>query len=211
MIEQAAPTETESFCDQYDAAIVSTKKAGKLTVKWSLPNTARKWWEMLCNTVSTTAAGAAQISTLTLGPATSAGNISITLSGVVYNFAVTSSQTAAAIATQIAAASFAGWTAGAVSGVVTFTAAAAGAKVTPVFAGGSTGVTGVVANTTVGTDAGVYVPAAGFEAIGVKLNVKSVNKMVKAEILGDGQTYIFPNLDWTTFITKKNDTDPDGV
>ena len=208
VISQEAPTVSESFCDQYDAPISSTKKAGKMTITFSLPNTARKWWEMLCNTVSTTQAGAAQVSTLSLTAGTAAGNISIKLSDVVYNFAVTSAMTPTAMAALIAAGTFAGWTATAAVGVVTFTATAAGVKTTPLFNGGSTTVAGVVANTTVGTNAGVYVPAAGFEAIGVKLNVKSVKKMIKCNILGDGQTYIFPNLDWTSFISKKNDDDP---
>lgn len=109
-ITQAEATVSENFIDQADSPIIQTVKSGKVTVEWSLPNTAKKYWQMFYNE-------------------------------------------AAGLAT-------------------------------------------------------MYTAAAGTEAVGITFAHKKVEKMLKAELLGDGQTFIFPNLNWATVFAKESDDDP---
>lgn len=43
----------ESFIDQADAPIARVKYSGKMTIEWTLPNTAKAMWEKLFKTVTT--------------------------------------------------------------------------------------------------------------------------------------------------------------
>lgn len=111
VISQEEGETSESFIDQSDLPIASTTTAGKMTISWDLPNTARQMWELLYNTV-----------------------------------------------------------------------------------------------TDISTHYGTA--AAGTEVIGVQTSTKKISKMLKVDLKGDGQTYIFPNLEWSRLFTKDNDDDP---
>lgn len=112
VISQEEGEKTETYIDQSDAPIDVDTKAGKMTIAWTLPNTCKAMWDLLCETVSDE----------------------------------------------------------------------------------------VMAK--------VYTPKAGEEAIGVKLNAKNVVKMLKIKMRKGGQTFIFPNLDWSTLFAKENEEDP---
>ncbi len=101
---------------------------------------------------SANASGAAEVDTLTItAGATKAGKVTVTLDGVAYEIDVAlADDTATKVATKIAAVTFAGWTASASAGVVTFTASVKETKIAPMFDGGDTGVTGTFAVTTEG-------------------------------------------------------------
>jgi len=101
---------------------------------------------------SANASGVAEVDTLTISAgATKAGKVTVTLDGVAYEIDVTATDdTAAKVATKIAAVTFAGWTASASAGVVTFTASVKETKIAPMFDGGDTGVAGTFAVTTEG-------------------------------------------------------------
>lgn len=111
-ITQEEGEKSETYIDQEDAPVDVTKKAGKMTIAWSLPNTCKEMWETLYETI-------------------------------------------------------------------------ADADMTK-----------------------VYTPTAGEEVIGVKLNAKNVVKMLKVKMKKGGQTYVFPNLDWSSLFSKENEEDP---
>jgi len=87
-------------------------------------------------------AGIAEVAQLTVTKgATAAGNLTVTLDGTDVTIAVLDTDdTAAKVATKIAAGSYTGWTAEAEGDVVTFTASDNEAKEAPVFAAAATGV-----------------------------------------------------------------------
>jgi hypothetical protein len=87
-------------------------------------------------------AGVAEVAQLTVTKgATAAGNLTVTLDGTDVTIAVAATDdTAADVATKIAAGTYTGWTAEAKGDVVTFTASANEAKEAPVFAAAATGV-----------------------------------------------------------------------
>ena len=116
------------------------------------------WQDMLWSTGmrEAIAAAATQVSVLTLsGTASASGTMLINPGGITpVSVAIASTDTAAAAATKIAAATYPGYTdavgTGADDDVVTFTAAAAGAKGTPSVSGTPTGLTATFTTTTVG-------------------------------------------------------------
>ncbi|MEG1684579.1 MAG: hypothetical protein RR319_01340 [Bacteroides sp.] len=112
VISQEEGEKSETYIDQADAPVDMDKKTGKMTIAWTLPNTCKSMWDLLCTTVD--------------------------------------------------------------SAVMTK----------------------------------VYTPAAGEEVIGVKLNAKNVIKMLKIKMKKGGQTFIFPNLDWSSLFSKENEEDP---
>jgi len=87
-------------------------------------------------------AGIAEVAQLTVTKgATAAGNLTVTLDGTDVTIAVAATDdTAAKVATKIAAGTYTGWTAEAEGDVVTFTASDNEAKEAPVFAAAATGV-----------------------------------------------------------------------
>jgi hypothetical protein len=87
-------------------------------------------------------AGVAEVAQLTVTKgATAAGNLTVTLDGTDVTIAVAATDdTAAKVATKIAAGSYTGWTAEAEGDVVTFTASDNEAKEAPAFAAAATGV-----------------------------------------------------------------------
>lgn len=102
---------------------------------------------------SVTTAGAKDVETLTLGAATTAGNITIHLNGIDFVVAVAAGDTATVVGNKVVAEDFsiAGYTAANNAGVVTFTATANGVKPEGTFTDtGTTGVTGTFAVTTAG-------------------------------------------------------------
>lgn len=90
-------------------------------------------------------AGIAEVAQLTVTKgATASGNLTVTLDGTAVTIAVLDTDdTAAKVATKIAAGSYTGWTAKAEGDVVTFTASAKEAKEAPAFAAADTGVEAV--------------------------------------------------------------------
>jgi hypothetical protein len=90
-------------------------------------------------------AGVAEVAQLTVTKgATAAGNLTVTLDGTDVTIAVAATDdTAAEVATKIAAGTYTGWTANAKGDVVTFKASANEAKEAPVFAAAATGVEAV--------------------------------------------------------------------
>jgi len=101
---------------------------------------------------SANSSGAAEVDTLTISAgATKAGKVTVTLDGVAYEIDVAlADDTAEEVAAKIAAVTFAGWTASALAGVVTFTASVKETKIAPMFDGGDTGVAGTFVVTTKG-------------------------------------------------------------
>lgn len=87
-------------------------------------------------------AGVAEVAQLTVTEgATASGNLTVTLDGIAVTIAVLDTDdTAAKVATKIAAGSYTGWTAKAEGDVVTFTASVKEAKEAHVFAAAATGV-----------------------------------------------------------------------
>ena len=87
-------------------------------------------------------AGVAEVAQLTVTKgATAAGNLTVTLDGTDVTIAVAATDdTAAKVATKIAAGTYTGWTAEAEGDVVTFTASDNEAKEAPAFAAAATGV-----------------------------------------------------------------------
>lgn len=87
-------------------------------------------------------AGVAEVAQLTVtGGATASGNLTVTLDGTAVTIAVLDTDdTAAKVATKIAAGPYTGWTAKAEGNVVTFTASVKEAKEAHVFAAAATGV-----------------------------------------------------------------------
>ena len=101
-------------------------------------------------------AGAAQVETLTVtSGATASGNISVTLGGgSPVQIAVTATEnTAAKVATKVAAGSYTGWTAKADGDVVTFTCSSVGPKTAGKVDFASTGANGKMAVTKAGVAA----------------------------------------------------------
>lgn len=90
-------------------------------------------------------AGVAEVAQLTVTEgATASGNLKVTLDGTDVTIAVLDTDdTAAKVATKIAAGSYTGWTAKAEGDVVTFTASANKSKKDPAFAAAATGVEAV--------------------------------------------------------------------
>lgn len=90
-------------------------------------------------------AGVAEVAQLTVTEgATASGNLTVTLDGTAVTIAVADTDdTAAKVATKIAAGTYTGWTAKAEGDVVTFTASDKEAKEAPVFAAAATGVEAV--------------------------------------------------------------------
>lgn len=89
-------------------------------------------------------AGAAEVAQLTVTKgATAAGDLTVTLGGTAVTIAVAATDDTAAVATKIAAGTYAGWTAEAEGDVVTFTASDKGAKGAHAFAAANTGVEAV--------------------------------------------------------------------
>lgn len=84
---------------------------------------------------------------------TTAGNITITLNGVVFTVAVDPSEdtTGTLVANKIRAAAFAGWTVSGTGATVIFTKNAVGVCSSPVFNAGTTGSTATIVTTVVGT------------------------------------------------------------
>lgn len=90
-------------------------------------------------------AGVAEVAQLTVTEgATASGNLTVTLDGTAVTIAVADTDdTAAKVATKIAAGTYTGWTAKAEGDVVTFTASVKEAKEAPAFAAAATGVEAV--------------------------------------------------------------------
>lgn len=101
---------------------------------------------------SITTAGAKDVETLTLGAATTAGNITVHLNGIDFVVAVAAGDTATVVGNKVVAKDFsiAGYAASNSAGVVTFTASANGVKPEGTFSTTGTGVTGTFAVTTAG-------------------------------------------------------------
>jgi len=94
-----------------------------------------------------------EVDTLTITAVpTASGNVTVTLNGVTFNIALSTSTetTVNAVATKIRNTVFAGWTTGGTGAVVTFTADAEAAKSAPSYSAGSTGATGTMVVTTTG-------------------------------------------------------------
>lgn len=83
--------------------------------------------------------------------ASSSNNVTITLNGVAVTVAVVSGDSASAVATKIASATFSGWSAVANGADVTFTKQVYGVTSDSVFSGGSTGVSGTFSAIVEGT------------------------------------------------------------
>jgi len=99
-----------------------------------------------------------EINTLTVtAPATTSGNITITLDGYqIFTVAVLNTDnTTDLVATKIRSASYTGWTTGGTGSDVIFTSTSNGARTTATFSGGTTGVTATIAKTQTG--AGGYI------------------------------------------------------
>lgn len=99
-------------------------------------------------------AAKAQVQSLAISVgATTAGNVPVTLNGVIVNVPVLAADTPTVVSTKIRAAVYAGWTTGGTGTTITFTATDTLVKLAASFDGGTTGVVGAMSTTVPATGA----------------------------------------------------------
>lgn len=127
--------EWDGSVDDYTTLKMETRTSIDEGVNWSAWETVAEYEE--CALIIT-------------NPATSSGNVTVTLNDVSTNIAVTSGDSVETIATTIGGTLFSGWTTSVDSATVTFTSTARGDKTDATYSAGSTGALGTVTVSTQG-------------------------------------------------------------